>query len=259
MLRKAIHADPLKLLFYCPDSVQKYMMKVPRIALAGFPDVIMHATESAVKNHPHYRAAKAGDIKAAEKLVADVIDDEAVGRIKALLRDDTYQLIPIHALEAEGVNEIPAALAKRLAQDLNVRVNDEIVQINTVGHTGSDGFHRLANQAAFTGNIAPGRYLVIDDFVGQGGTLANLIGYVHSQGGVVVGATVLTGKPYSATISSNIDALARLRDKHGQALENWWKENFGFDFDCLTRSEARYLEKTADADAIRDRIAQAGP
>ena len=167
MLRKAIHADPLKLLFYCPDSVQKYMMKVPRIALAGFPDVIMHATESAVKNHPHYRAAKAGDIKAAEKLVADVIDDEAVGRIKALLRDDTYQLIPIHALEAEGVNEIPAALAKRLAQDLNVRVNDEIVQINTVGHTGSDGFHRLANQAAFTGNIAPGRYLVIDDFVGQ--------------------------------------------------------------------------------------------
>ena len=233
-------------------------MKVPRVPLAGYPDIIMHATESAVKNHSHYRAAKAGDIKAAEQLVADIIDEKAVGRIEYLMRGDTFQLIPIHALEAEGVNEIPAALAKRLAEELDVRVNGEIVQINTVGHTGSDGFHRLANQAAFTGNVAPGRYMVIDDFVGQGGTLANLIGYVHSQGGVVVGATVLTGKPYSATISSDIDALARLRNKHGQALENWWKENFGFGFDCLTRSEARYLEKTADADAIRDRIAQAG-
>lgn len=234
-------------------------MKVPRVPLAGFPDIIMHATESVVKNHPHYRAAKAGCIQAAELLVADVINDEAVGRIRNVMSGQDYELIPIHALEAEGVNEIPAALAKRLAQELDVRVNDEIVQINTVGHTGSDGFHRLANQAAFTGNIAPGRYLVVDDFVGQGGTLANLIGYVHSQGGSVIGATVLTGKPYSATISSNVDALARLRDKHGKRLENWWKETFGFDFDCLTRSEARYLEKTADADTIRDRIAQAGP
>ena len=234
-------------------------MKVPRIPLAGFPDIIMHATESVVKNHPHYRAAKTGDIQAAELLVADVINEEAVRRIRNVMSGQDYGLIPIHALEAEGVNEIPAALAKQLAQELDVRVNDEIVQINTVGHTGADGFHRLANQAAFTGNIAPGRYLVVDDFVGQGGTLANLIGYVHSQGGNVIGATVLTGKPYSANISSDIDALARLRDKHGQALENWWKENFGFDFDCLTRSEARYLEKTADADAIRDRIAQARP
>ena len=40
------------------------------------------------------------------------------------------------------------------------------------------------------GKGADGVGPVIDDFVGQGGTLANLIGYVHSQGGVVVGATV---------------------------------------------------------------------
>ena len=125
--------------------------------------------------------------------------------------------------------------------------------------TGSDGFHRLANQATFTGNIAPGRYLVVDDFVGHDGTPANLNGYVHLRGGSVIGATVLTGKPYSATISTDSDAVTRLRDKHGKELEYWWKENFGFGFDCLTWSEARYLEKTADADTIRNRIAQARP
>ena len=51
----------------------------------------------------------------------------------------------------------------------------------------------------------------------------------------------------------------RLKDKHGQALENWWESKFGFNFDCPTRSKTRYLENTTDADTIRDRIAQARP
>jgi adenine/guanine phosphoribosyltransferase-like PRPP-binding protein len=41
----------------------------------------------------------------------------------------------------------------------------------------------------------------VDDFVGQGGTLANLIGFIKSLGGHVVGATALTGKPYSAKLA----------------------------------------------------------
>ena len=60
--------------------------------------------------------------------------------------------------------------------------------MNTVGDTGSDGFHRVANRAVFSGTVSPERYLVIDDFVGQGGTLAKLIGHAHLQGGTVVGA-----------------------------------------------------------------------
>lgn len=234
-------------------------MKVPRITLDRFPDIVMHASESAVKNHFYYQAAKSGDIDAAEKLIADVVSNDAVANIQKLMGSENFELVPIHALEADGVNEIPAALAKRLALDLGMRINDEIVQINTVGHTGSDGFHRLANQAAFTGKVSPRRFLVVDDFVGQGGTLANLIGYIHSQGGTAIAATVLTGKPYSATIATDKDAVKRLKDKHGQALENWWESNFGFNFNCLTRSEARYLENTTDADTIRDRIAKARP
>jgi hypothetical protein len=40
-----------------------------------------------------------------------------------------------------------------------------VVQINTVGHTGVDGFHRLANQAEFAGEITEGIHIVADDFV----------------------------------------------------------------------------------------------
>ena len=76
------------------------------------------------------------------------------------------------------------------------------MQLNSVGHTGADGFTRLANQALFSGNVVAGQeYLVVDDFVGQGGTLANLIGFIRSLGGEVLGATVLTGKSYSAKLA----------------------------------------------------------
>jgi hypothetical protein len=88
--------------------------------------------------------------------------------------------------------------------------------------------------------------------------LANLIGYVECAGGHAVGATVLTGKPYSAKLAPDDELIRALRDKHGRDFEDWWREKFGFGFDCLTRSEARYLEKSANAQAIRDRLIEAG-
>jgi hypothetical protein len=128
-----------------------------------------------------------------------------------------------------------------------------------VGHTKADGFHRLAHQALFFGAVSAGQhYFVVDDFVGQGGTLANLIGFIHSRGGNVLGATVLTGKPYSVKLAPDAASIRTPRNKHGQELEQWWRQHFGFGFDCLTRSEARYLEKSANAQTIRDRLVAAG-
>ncbi len=48
------------------------MIKPPRTAWGNFPDVLIHASESAVKQHPAYKAAKAGDGNAAIALVSDM-------------------------------------------------------------------------------------------------------------------------------------------------------------------------------------------
>jgi hypothetical protein len=45
-----------------------------------------------------------------------------------------------------------------------------------------------------------------------------------------------------------------LRAKHGE-LEVGRRNRFGFGSDSLTESEARYLERTENADTIRSRIA----
>ena len=243
-----------------PGRSIEYSMKPPRVPLHAFPDIVLHADELAVKRHPQYAAAKAGDADAADALVDGLVNRDRLAEVKSLLLGRNERLLPVHALESEGVNEIPASLARLLSECLGLPIADSVVQSNTVGHTGASGFQRLANQALFVGEVGRGcSYLLIDDFIGQGGTLANLIGYVDSAGGHALGATVLTGKPYSAKLAPDDELIRALRDKHGRDFENWWRERFGFGFDCLTRSEARYLEKSADAQAIRNRLIEAGP
>lgn len=125
-------------------------------------------------------------------------------------------LASAHTLERTGVNAIPEALADELARRTGFPVDNSIVQVNVVGHTGANGFIRLARQALFDGEVIKGaEYLLVDDFIGQGGTLANLKGFTESKEGRVIGATVLTGKPYSAKLSPAPEQIEALRIKHG--------------------------------------------
>jgi len=53
-------------------------MKPIRVPLYEFPDVVLHADQSSVKRHPQYQAAKAGDITAADRLIAELANQERV-------------------------------------------------------------------------------------------------------------------------------------------------------------------------------------
>lgn len=73
---------------------------------------------------------------------------------------------------------------------------------------------------------------------------------------LIAGTTVLTGKPFSAKINLTEQRLNSLLEKYAD-LEIWWKDHFGYGFDCLTESEARYLERSPDADTIRNKVTAA--
>jgi adenine/guanine phosphoribosyltransferase-like PRPP-binding protein len=235
-------------------------MQPPRAAWNEFPDVLIHASESAVKNHPRYQAAKCGNAEAAVSLVEETIDPAQIATLRAFLRGRKATLVSVHAFEDEGVNAIPEVFAEALANSLGLPHASGIVQANIVGHTGADGYARLARQPAFEGEVQPDAdYVIVDDFVGMGGTLANLKGYIESKGGRVLAAVTLTGKPYSARLRPEPDQLSKLRAKHGQDLEHFWRERFGHGFDALTQSEARYLSRSPDADTIRNRLAEKEP
>ena len=220
-----------------------------------FPDVYVVTSDvAAVKRHALYAPAKEGDARAADGLIDDFVNDEYIQRIGAALISSPF-LLAVHALESEGMNAIPRVFARKLSALLGVPVASGIIQINRVSHTGADGYHRLAFPAIFDGKVEPVEYFLVDDFVGQGGTLANLRGFVETNGGVVLGATALTGKSYSAKLALNEDTLWHLRNKHGTEFEKWWVAAFGYGFEKLTESEARYLGRADNAHAISERLA----
>ncbi len=224
----------------------------------AFPDVLISETnETEFRQHPRYADAKAGDRDAAYDLVMDYMTDSLMESLQKLVGSTVPVIVAVHAVEGVSTNVIPEVFAGCLSGVRGWPVDDDIVQLNRVGHTKSSGFHRLATPAIFGGAIQPGAsYLLVDDFIGQGGTLANLKGYIEQNGGKVVASVVLAGKPYSAKLSLLEDTLEELRRHHGN-LEDEWRAVFGYGFDFLTESEARYLIRTPDAERIRSNVLEA--
>ena len=158
LIEKPIRASPGAIFRTCSSSLRK-------------------ARSSAIPNTWRRKP----DVGAAKRLAADLISAEAVASVARLVAGRDAMLLPVHALEAGGVNRIPAAMAELLGERMGLEVEERIVQANTVGHTGASGWGRLARPAVFNGEVASeGNYVLVDDFVGQGGTLANLRGYAFS-------------------------------------------------------------------------------
>jgi hypothetical protein len=225
------------------------------------PDVVIVAEQSTVKRHPDYEQAKQGNVQdaapAAKRLAAGLLTPRSVEAVGGWTIQGA-SLVPVHALEGQGFNRIPAAFAELLGGMIGLEVETGIIQVNVVNHTGATGWQRLASPPLFDGVVVAGRrYLLVDDFVGQGGTLANLRGHIIHHGGEVVGAICLTGRNDSARLALNAQTLEALRGKYEAGLENWWLQTCGYDFSSLTESEAQYLLRVEDADTVRARLAEA--
>jgi hypothetical protein len=218
---------------------------------ADFPPVAIHAPRAEVSTHPWFAGARSGDVDAAALLVADTCSGPVVDWLAELGKGSDPLLASVHPQKASGLNVLPGVLAHGLHLLLGWELETELVQANVIDHVGDVGFNHLAQQAVFAGAVEPGRaYVLVDDFIGQGGTLTNLRGHIMAAGGRVLGATVLTGNTSSSVLRLEPGRLQQLRDQHG-SIEQWWQEYFGFGFDCLTHAEAGFLLGHEDSAAVR--------
>lgn len=226
---------------------------------AGFPEVIIH-TDVRTRDADHrYAAAKAGDANAALALAVELVSDDAFAPILGASRGRAFLFLPVIADETAGFNAIPDAMAQVLGWLMHRPVvAGEIVQTNKVGHTRARTFQRLVTPASFDGPVRrDSNYVLVDDHVGLGGTLANLRGYVEAQGGRVIAMTTLTESREARRISLRPETLAMLRARHGEALDAFRKAQFGYGIDCLTEVEAQNLCRQQSVAAIEDFLAQA--
>ena len=224
----------------------------------GFPDVVAHCEEVERDSHPAYLPGKSGDKAAAVQLAQDLVSKAALETLRHIMQNRKAIIVPVTAIEGRGFNAIPDALAQEIASKLGLeKSSGEIVQSNTVHHTRAKGYQRLVTPAEFEGDVREGKlYIIVDDHVGFGGTIANLKGFIEGRGGLVVAATTLTKSPGSEKISPTADQLDTLRRIHGHALEVLWQDQFGHGIDCLTRREAQLLCREKSFVAVTDRLAQ---
>ena len=226
---------------------------------AGFPEVVIHTTVALRDSHPDYTRAKAGVPDAALTLAIDLLSGAAIQALGFLIAGRSAILLPVVADETTGFNAIPDAMAQVLGRDLDLAViAGEIVQTNKVGHTRAPAFQRLVTPAMFDGPVQRGAsYILVDDHVGLGGTLANLRGYVEGRGGSVIAITTLTESRDARRISLRPETRAVLWQKHGDELDTLWKTQFGYGIDCLTEVEALQLCRQQSVAAIEDFLAKA--
>jgi len=229
-----------------------------RTEWGDFPAAIFQAPLNTAKKHADYAAAKSGDLEAAYRVAKAVVGDKKVDKIREALAGSKPVIVPVFAEEARGRNMLPVAYARVLADRLGLEVSMDIVQSNRAKHTDAGAFHRIAVQPSFDGDVQQGHdYLIVDDTIAMGGTIASLRGHIESNGGNVVLASALTGFDLAAKMSINDKMLNKLRDKHGDELEQYFQKEFGFGLEGLTQGEAGHLAKAPSVDEIRNRISEA--
>lgn len=226
-----------------------------------FPPIIAQAEYRIMRKHSAYRDAKDGlSNEAALSLVYDLLTDEGVRQLRDITDQKLVRIVGVHAEEATGRNKIPLAYAETLGRVLTQPTDPGIIQASVANHGNAPSiYHRMVSQPWFDGYVENNEnYLIVDDTCTAGGTLANLKGFIESNGGVVVAVSVLARKNINDKVYISLapGMVQRLKYKH-RALDEFWAEEFGYGLECLTEGEAGQLYSAPSVETIRNRLAEA--
>ncbi|MDR1195733.1 MAG: hypothetical protein LBL00_04555 [Endomicrobium sp.] len=220
------------------DEIQELLDFVKNLGWAAdFPNVTSLSSIDSLRDHKDYAAAKAGNVEAAFNIVYDLftapeVPENATAEQKAKIKRRIAQvkariekikeikrkhpnaiLVSVHALEADGKNQIPKQLAIFIGDYLDFEVNNSIGQRNSVKRTGKDKNYRMQkeNQPVFDGAVEAGKeYILIDDAVTMGATFGSLNKYIRQNGGTVVDTIAIGTAQFSSNLALNSKTLYTL-------------------------------------------------
>ena len=184
-------------------------------------------------SHPSYRAAKAGSLRDARHLVADLITTP--GRFARL----SGYACPV--LKDSG-NRIPLALAEFMCHHSGLQLYDAI-RLKPFAH-GSAMIERLYYRPEFSGPVAPGSYIIVDDVFTSGSTIQSLVRYIETGGAKVKGAYTI-GSSKSTLLSPRREQVRTLLSRF-PGVERY------FDLEDLTDPQIRYLMRIGSLGSINE-------
>ena len=219
-----------------------------------FPDVIINAIwmsheegVQSLKSHSLYQPAKGErDMGSAIKLLDDLVTKETVDRLKAMAKSAsvTPRLIAPAAQVGDSNNVLAVGYAQWLGHELDWPVEERVFQNKAFSKDRTDAWTRIANSSSFYGEIDKGNpYVIVDDVITLGGTLADLRSFILGKGGSVIGMSAIASRSgHDTPIHLGQELQTQLENFYGRDLENFCKELLGYGHTCLTRSEgAKFL------------------
>ena len=236
---------------------------------ADFPEAIVHAkwrTEGrgvSLAGHPRYEQAKRfGDARAANEIVEFLLDEESIYGLGDLVnprkRTQTYVIAPARTFENPS-NLIPHVFAKIIANELELRVCQSIYQYDGIKRDRRGFWQRFANPVSFRGNIPrDGDYILVDDVITTGGTLASLRGFIENHGCRVICMSGLSA-PGGANLKVALDPLTivGLKSLHGGRMAPLIVSETGYAIEHLTEPEATKLLGARSLNEVRQKIFRA--
>lgn len=229
---------------------------------ANFPDVISFCTVTERDKMPSFERAKyLKNPNQAKELMVQLRSTpgykKAIQSLKALVAPgEKVTIVPIHSIELpsdrkvkgkkSGINPLPLEIAMAISDETGWEVDTNVIQTNIVGHTGANALTRFAYPATFAGDVTPQRkYLIVDDHVSMGGTVANCRGHIEKGGGQVIGISSLTTNRGGSCVrlcSRHLNRLTNAENSQTMGCHlSLFEKILGYPVDCLTNPEATQI------------------
>jgi len=210
----------------------------------NFPKGYGHTSIAYLKRCPTYSMAKRGNLEAARMVVQRSIKPHRVHEL--VTRFPKAILLPVI-----GCNAIPIAMAT----EIGLPVWEGVYRADVVPRKSLPAIARFLHKPVFKGRVRRGvDYVIVDDVITQGGTVAALREYVLENGGNIVAVVALAYSVGSHHIAPTPEILKKLHIKFGYEIFILQNTKCVRSFEALTQSQIRYLLRFKSVKNICNRI-----
>ena len=199
------------------------------------------------KKHPEYaaqyeRAKKHRGRAEAEIVLSRVMSPKVISELKKLIKDPKNTKLALISSGEYSNNVIPTIFATELSTQLGIPIA-EFQKSVEYKRGDKDRIGRLLAPSMVKGKVEEGvNYIMVDDVLTAGGTLASLKGTIENNGGKAIGLTVIgmgMGKKRSLDITPK--TTKALEDNFGTDIHDYIEKETGYKISQLTEHEAQGL------------------
>ncbi|WLP54083.1 phosphoribosyltransferase [Agrobacterium fabrum] len=197
-------------------------------------------------------------MQAALELLDELVVKDTIEKLQSIqqsLGRAPYLIAPAAQL-GDSNNALAIGYANWLSHELEWPVEERVFQMKEFSKDKSNGWVRIAHRSQFYGEIDKGApYVIVDDVMTLGGTLADLRSFILSKGGDVIGMSTIASKDGIDTpIHLGAEMQEKLEKCYGKDFAEFCDDLLGHDHTCLTRPEASRILDCASHVVLRKKV-----